>query len=254
MPTMRRMQIVPVIDLAGGLVVRGVAGRRTEYRPIQSRLAADARPATVARAFVGLGLEEAYLADLDAIAGARPAWDVYRQLHDCGLRLWIDAGLTDVEQARAMTRFAEQSGGASAIIAGSESLPDAAILPDLVHQIGSARFVFSLDLKDGRPIVRAPQWEAESPDTVARAALRSGAKRLLVLDLAAVGSQQGVPTEGLCRKLRAADPHLQLVAGGGVRGMEDLRRLAAAGCDAALVASSLHSGRLGREELAAVNA
>ena len=28
------MEVIPVLDLKGGLVVRGVAGRRDEYRPV----------------------------------------------------------------------------------------------------------------------------------------------------------------------------------------------------------------------------
>ena len=33
------MEVIPVIDLLGGQVVRGVAGRRDEYRPIVSQIA-----------------------------------------------------------------------------------------------------------------------------------------------------------------------------------------------------------------------
>jgi len=40
--------------------------------------------------------------------------------------------------------------------------------------------------------------------------------------------------------------------GGGVRGAEDLRSVAASGCDAVLVASALHDGRLTAADLAAV--
>ena len=42
-----------------------------------------------------------------------------------------------------------------------------------------------------------------------------------------------------------------LLAGGGVAGMEDLRRLAGAGCDGALVATALHSGRIGQSSASA---
>ena len=44
-----RSVVIPVIDLKDGVVVRGVAGRRDEYRPIESRFASDPRPATVAQ-------------------------------------------------------------------------------------------------------------------------------------------------------------------------------------------------------------
>ena len=84
------MRVIPVLDIKDGLVVRGIGGRRDEYRPIASKLTASCQPVDVARAFRDLlGLEEIYLADLDAIAGARPAWDIYREIQasaaGCGL-------------------------------------------------------------------------------------------------------------------------------------------------------------------------
>ena len=68
------MRVVAVLDLMGGKVVRGVGGRRSEYRPVVSRLTTSCDPVAVAEAFrQQLGIDELYLADLDAIAGARPA-------------------------------------------------------------------------------------------------------------------------------------------------------------------------------------
>jgi phosphoribosylformimino-5-aminoimidazole carboxamide ribotide isomerase len=93
------MQVLPVIDLLGGQVVRGIAGERELYRPIQSRIAADAQPATVARAFVQqLGLKVAYVADLDAIACATlddqpPHVEAYQRIAEAGLALVLDAGM-----------------------------------------------------------------------------------------------------------------------------------------------------------------
>ena len=68
-----RGQVIPVIDLKGGAVVRGVAGERAGYQPIVSAIARDARPETVASALVRTsGASELYVADLDAVAGAEP--------------------------------------------------------------------------------------------------------------------------------------------------------------------------------------
>ncbi|MFM8221178.1 MAG: nickel transporter, partial [Planctomycetaceae bacterium] len=44
------MQVIPVLDLLGGVVVRGVAGQRDSYRPIVSQLVDGAEPLAVARA------------------------------------------------------------------------------------------------------------------------------------------------------------------------------------------------------------
>ncbi len=71
------MRVIPVLDIMGGVVVRGVAGRRSEYRPIESSLCSSCDPPVVARAIVErFGLAEFYIADLDAISGAEPAWNV----------------------------------------------------------------------------------------------------------------------------------------------------------------------------------
>src|SRR5438128_4087097 len=88
------MRVIPVLDLLGGQVVRGVAGRRHEYRPVVSRLTPSAQPLDVARAFrAAFGLTELYLADLDAIAGAAPALPTYVTLQSAGFRLLVDAGV-----------------------------------------------------------------------------------------------------------------------------------------------------------------
>ena len=44
------MTVLPVLDVLEGVVVRGVAGQRAEYRPLRSRLVESAVPLDVARA------------------------------------------------------------------------------------------------------------------------------------------------------------------------------------------------------------
>jgi phosphoribosylformimino-5-aminoimidazole carboxamide ribotide isomerase len=66
---------------------------------------------------------------------------------------------------------------------------------------------------------------------------------VIVLDLARVGSGAG-PDLRLLERLRRTVPGVTLLAGGGVRGADDLDRLADVGCDGALVGTALLSGRL----------
>lgn len=238
------MQVIPVIDLMRGQVVRGVGGRRDEYRPIESRLATDSQPQTVGDALAGLGFRTTYVADLDAILGGTPAWATYGQLLDRGLDLWVDAGLSTGDQARALARFAVVGVGLSGIIVGLESLSHPDSLAEMCSAVGSSRLIFSLDLKAGALLTRWPAWRALSPLAIATLAIRAGVRRMIVLDLGQVGMGRGVGTEPLCRNLRCLDPELQIIAGGGVRDLADLAALEAAGCDAALVASALHDGRL----------
>jgi phosphoribosylformimino-5-aminoimidazole carboxamide ribotide isomerase len=58
----------------------------------------------------------------------------------------------------------------------------------------------------------------------------------------------------LLGRLRDDFPTVELVAGGGVRGREDLEQLAEVGVDGALVATALHTGALTRSDLVSVGA
>jgi phosphoribosylformimino-5-aminoimidazole carboxamide ribotide isomerase len=235
------MRIVPVLDLMQGIVVRGIGGRREEYKPIVSRLTASSLPVDVARAFRShLGLTTLYLADLDAIAGAPPARVLYEELHRDGFDLWVDAGVRDAGMARRLALA-----GVASVVIGLETVRGPDELANACRDLGE-RVVFSLDLKGGRPLGEALGLTAHE---IVTRAVDAGARRVLVLDLARVGSNSGPGTEELCRAVSARHPKLELAAGGGVRDVSDLRRLRACGVRTALVASALHDGTLSRYDL-----
>lgn len=245
------MRILPVIDLLSGAVVRGVAGNRAKYRPIVSPLVSDARPDTVARAFhERFGFSECYVADLDAIAGRPGNYDAWRQITDAGFQLWLDAGIGTIARAEDVLRALDSSGSREVehrLVIGLESLASLTELGELVKRLGRQRIVFSLDLKDGELLACATELQRLSPGQVVTEAVQRGIERLIVLDLADVGANGGTRTLDLCRKLRLRHSNLELVAGGGVRNVSDLQRLAEAGCAVALVASALHDGQLSPE-------
>ena len=102
--------------------------------------------------------------------------------------------------------------------------------------------VFSLDLRDGRPLGDGSGWESADAEAIVRRTVAEGVRSMIVLDLARVGVGAGLGTEALCRRLHEAFPELELIAGGGVRSMGDVQTLADGGVNAALVASALHDG------------
>lgn len=237
-------KVLPVLDLLRGHVVRGVAGERGQYRPIQSRLVDSSLPIEVARAFHNhFDFSHFYLADLDAILGGLPSIDLYRELQTAGYQLWVDAGVRDTVDAHPLMEAEVDS-----LVLGLETLASPAIVEQLCCQLGSGRLVFSLDLKEGRSLARSADWPTE-PYDIAQRAISLGIRRMIVLDLACVGVGGGIGSVELCRKLRAAYPALELTTGGGVRGPADLEALRDLGIDFALVASALHEGRLSRADV-----
>lgn len=244
------MLILPVLDLLNGVVVRGVAGQRESYRPVQSQIVNSPEPLAVARAFRDqFGLKTLYVADLDAILSDRPNFEVYRQLADDGFSIWVDAGIRDARAAE----MALQT-GAQSVIAGLESTASPSLLETLVTRIGSHNLIFSLDLKHGMPLSNSPAWQGFSPIEIGVLALECGVNRMIVLDLAQVGVGTGISTLLLCADIRhetskRGKTQPQLITGGGVRGISDLHILAQEGIDGVLIASALHHGQLSRKNV-----
>jgi phosphoribosylformimino-5-aminoimidazole carboxamide ribotide isomerase len=238
------MDILPVLDLLNGLVVRGVGGRRNEYRPVESRLVDRPDILSVARAFRDrLGLTRLYVADLDAILHCRPNREACRSLADEKFELLIDAGFRDVESAAAAL-----AAGAAQVIAGLETWPGPRELAQLCRHVGTEQVIFSLDLRDGLPLGELARWRTMNPLEIGIQAAEAGVQEIIVLDLAQVGTGGGVTTVPLCRQLRKRFPALRLITGGGVSQGADLHELASHGIDGVLLASALHDGRLTRED------
>ena len=229
------MRIIGVIDVRGGVAVHARGGDRAHYAPVRSRLHDGSDPIGIARAYRDrLGLDAVYVADLDAIAGKAPDLGLVRDLAALGLTVWVDAGAREASDAAPVL-----DAGASVVVAGLETLRDLDALAEMIARFGTDRVAFSLDLHEGRPIVEA--WGSNASEVAAKG-VGAGVTRMIVLDLARVGSGEGTGTLGLVASLRAAHPNLGIVAGGGVSGTRDLRALAGAGASAALVASALHDG------------
>ncbi len=170
----------------------------------------------------------AYVADLDAIGGADPAWSIYETLLEAGLQLWVDAGLSDASRMRALAEF-HRAAPLAGVIAGLESLPSWDFLRTMHEVLGPERLFFSLDLKAGRPLTRWPE-PLPNAEEIAGEAVACGVRQMIVLDLARVGSSAGAGSLDLCRAIHQRWPDLRLISGGGVRSRADLVALADAGC------------------------
>ena len=240
------MRVIPVIDLKGAVAVHAVRGERERYRPLRSEIAAGSDPVEVTRAVRdALGLDELYVADLDAIAGGPADRETVAALAR-EARVMVDAGVTGVAEAGRLLAL-----GAARVVVGTETLADERALARLRAALPDAPLAVSLDLRDGRVLSPQPELHRlRAPEALERLA-RSGVREVIVLDLARVGSGAG-PDVGLVQELNARCPELELLAGGGVRDVADLRALAEAGAAGALVATALHSGAIGRDELRAL--
>jgi phosphoribosylformimino-5-aminoimidazole carboxamide ribotide isomerase len=238
------VNLIPVLDLLDGRVVRAVGGRRQDYLPLTSCLTPSCDPVEVARAVRDhYDLSTLYLADLDAIGGAPPAWATYAALHSAGFRLWIDAGVRD--PGHALDLFAC---GVDTVVLGLETIARPQVLTTLCCRFPD-RVVFSLDLRDGIPLGNLTQWPAKGAWSIACHAISQGVRRLLVLDLARVGMGTGAGTEDFCSQIMASYPDVDLAVGGGVRQLTDLLRFKTLHVKHVLVASVLYDKAIQPEDV-----
>lgn len=225
------MDVIPVIDLKGGRVVRARMGQRDRYRPIETPLARGSDPVDVTRGLLSVFRFRAlYVADLDAIerAGDNDAALTRIRNEFPHLAIWLDNGTADATAAQA--RLADCD-----LVLGSEAQRDTALVASLGRD---PRALLSLDFR-GETFVGPPQLLATP---------QIWPQRVIVMTLARVGSGAGPDLERL-REIKARAGTRRIYAAGGVRHADDLATLANAGIAGALIASALHDGRLTGAEI-----
>jgi phosphoribosylformimino-5-aminoimidazole carboxamide ribotide isomerase len=240
------IRVLPVLDLRSGKAVHALGGRRATYRVVSSVLCAGADPFDLALAFRNvLGLDQFYLADLDAISGGAIDAGFLRRASAAGLRAWVDAGVRDASSLDPLFQD-----GADTVIVATETLLGPTELVEIQRVARPGSVVFGLDLKGGQPVL-APDasWRSTDPLDLIDAALATGIDRVLILDTTRVGSGEGVGTLPLVLELLRHSPDSEVTVGGGIAGLGELTALADLGVSAALVGSALHDGRIGPEDL-----
>jgi len=232
------MQIIPVLDIMNGQVVRGVAGDRANYAPIRSALVDSSEPEIVARALIRATSAEAiYIANLDMLRWGTSEFDV-RILPEWNGTIFLDIGGLSQEPPDARFRM----------IAAFEVGERVAFVRETFQQHRAAKPpAFSVDLRNGSLIGAWAEWGLRSPkDAIALVdrVWEIGFRTVIVLDVARVGVGQGTGTEALCIAIRERYPAMEIITGGGVRSWDDVNRLADCGIDGVLVASAIHDGTL----------
>jgi len=238
-----KVKVIPVIDILNGIVVHAVRGQRSHYNPLKSNLMSSVDPLEVALAFQKLGFSDVYIADLDAIIACQMIFPALQKIAaQTKLRLLVDVGVTGIERARALIES-----GVYKLIVGTETLQKMQFIREAVELFGPDRVVVSLDLKSGNVLTGDGFDGPTEAFELLKEFKQRGVKQVIVLDLARVGSGEGVETDFLKRVI--AELGVDVYVGGGVRNIADLKELNKLGVKGALVATALHNGQIDINEL-----
>ncbi len=224
------MEIIPVIDLMGGIVVHAKAGTRHQYQPLKSTVTHSTEPLQVIEDLLSYhSFTTVYIADLDAIMQGINNRALYKRVVEefPAITVWLDSGIEKQDQKNALRDIPRLIP-----IVASETWSDKQ------SPVWNKSDVLSLDFKQGDIIgddLFLKQY-GEWPETV------------IAMNLDCIGIDLG-PDIALLQTLKSKRSDIRFIAAGGVRNDRDLCMLKREGVSAALVASALHSGALDKVEL-----
>lgn len=229
------MEIIPVIDVRHGKVVRAIKGDRANYKPIESAIATSSAPQDVARAFKELfAFRQLYIADIDGIEGRGRNAHLIAELSEIfpKTEIWIDAGTGSRSAARTLL-----AAPVTTLVVGSESLESVGALDAIISE-APGRSVLSLDFR-GQTFL-GPDALLEKPELWPH--------RVIVMQLGLVGSGAG-PDVNLLRDIARKGSGRRVYAAGGIRHRADLDAVRAAGAAGALIATALHDKKITADDL-----
>lgn len=227
------MLIIPVIDLLDGNVVHAKKGMRERYRPVSSNLTGNSGAIAVLSALRALyPFQTFYIADLNAIQGNGDNFEIIHQLTqlapDC--RFWVDAGIANIEK--------NTMHGVNPNIRpvlGTETEVQEQRFNALLKQND---VILSLDLN--RAGLLANQHLLDNPGL--------WPETIILMLLHRVGSGDG-PDLDKIKMLASLNPARRYYAAGGIKDYSDLKKLETLNLSGALLATSLHNGMIGREDI-----
>lgn len=227
------MIIFPAIDLRGGKCVRLIQGdfdKETVYSD---------DPAATALKWQEAGAKFLHVVDLDgARAGSPQNLDAIKKILDA-VNIPIEVGggirtLDDVEKVLSL--------GVRRVILGSVAVENISLVAAAVKRFGD-RIVIGIDARGG--LVAVHGWEKSSSVTVGKLAkeiVAAGVQTIIYTDISKDGMLSGVnaSTFANLQKFSGAE----VIASGGVRSLDDIRDLKAAGVAGVIVGKAIYTGSL----------
>ncbi len=240
------MRLIPAIDLRGGKCVRLFQGdfdRQTDYSD---------DPVGMARRFSELNVLDLHVVDLD---GARSGEQSNRSIVEAiaaetHLAVQLGGGIRDASTIATWLDL-----GVSRCVIGSAAVTQPEKVMQWLREFGPERLVLALDVRiddAGVPLLTTDGWTQTSDVSLwDRIEFYLGAdlQHVLCTDISRDGALSG-PNVSLYEEALRRFPGLSLQASGGVRNVDDLYALRAAGLPAAISGRALLDGNISADEVA----
>lgn len=233
------MRIIPAIDLIEGKCVRLTQG---DYA---SQKVYNENPLEVAKAFEDNGIKFIHLVDLDGAKSKRIInYKVLERIASkTNLMIDFGGGLRTTEDVDIAF-----NSGASKITGGSIAVEDPSLFLSWLKSFGAQRIMLGADCRNGK--IATNGWLEESTQKVLNFIQeyeQKGIEEVICTDINKDGMLEGPSLDLYAEVLTKTK--VKLVASGGVSSLQDLEKLKAINCNAAIVGKAIYEGKIQLKEL-----
>lgn len=227
------MIIFPAIDLRGGKCVRLIQGdfdKETVYSD---------DPQATALKWQSMGAKFLHVVDLDgARAGSPKNLDAIKKILDAvTIPIEVGGGIRTLDDMERLLTL-----GVRRVILGSVAVENPALVAAAVQRFGD-RVVVGIDARND--FVAVHGWEKSSSVKVgdlAKQIVAAGVKTIIYTDISKDGMLSGVNAAVFTELAQKSGA--QIVASGGVKSIEDIRALKAAGVSGVIVGKAIYTSSL----------
>jgi phosphoribosylformimino-5-aminoimidazole carboxamide ribotide isomerase len=233
------LQLIPAIDLMNGKIVRLTHGDPKTAK-VYDQFGGPVETATKWRAE---GAGKIHIIDLDAALGMGDNMPVIAEIvENVDLPIQVGGGIREVEAAEKLLKL-----GVSQVILGALAFSEPEAVTQIQQECGDESVIVALDNRDGRIMVEG--WKIATGLGVKKALekfAKLGVSTFLVTSITRDGTLSGPDLDTLRDACRY--PDVEIIAAGGIGGLDDLRALKRVGVAGAVIGKALYEGRFTLKE------
>lgn len=234
------IQIIPAIDLIEGKCVRltqGDYGQKKIY---------NENPLEVALEFEDAGLKRLHLVDLDGAKAKKVVnWKVLEKIASkTSLHVDFGGGVQSEDDIKIVFES-----GAKQVTGGSVAVKQPDLFEHWLKTYGGEKIILGADAKNEKIAVSG--WEEGTSIWVydfVEEYVEKGVKYTISTDVAKDGLLQG-PSFDLYKNLQDKCPDLNIIASGGIAGIEDVEKLAEMNIYGVIIGKAIYENRISLADL-----
>ncbi|MBO5156065.1 MAG: 1-(5-phosphoribosyl)-5-[(5-phosphoribosylamino)methylideneamino]imidazole-4-carboxamide isomerase [Prevotella sp.] len=234
------IELIPAIDIIGGECVRLTKG---DY---DSKTVYANSPVEMAKRFEKAGFKRLHVVDLDGAKSKHIVNVDTLKTITTETSLVVDFGggiKTDDDIEKAFSH------GASMVTVGSVAITNKELFAGWLEKYGADRIILGADVRHGKISING--WKEDSEEDLLpflKYYIDKGVRNVLCTEISKDGTLAG-PAVELYKEIMAEYPHINLIASGGVSGIDDIKALNEAGIPATVFGKAIYEGKIDIDEL-----